>query len=203
MSYKSVCKPPVHCPKKGGDSYQSKITEPIYRISAFQNGRHSHVKKPFKTRGFSHKNRSKGCLPICPNLASPPKISTVRVEKRDVEFSMSSLRTGKSPPDLHKNIIKASCGSLRKMGIRLIIYLDDILIMDESKALAQKHTAVVASLLTSLGFVISNEKSMFAPTQEIQFWGFRVDSMLMSLSLSGEKISSIKKECQHLLNIPQ
>ena len=168
MSYKSVCKPPVHCPKKGRwtqTSYQSKIAEPIYRISAFQNGRHSHVKRPFKTRRFSHKNRSKGCLPICPNLASPPKMSTVRVEKRDVGVSMPSFRTASAPRTFTK-LLKPIVGHLRKMGIRLIIYLDDILIMAESKALAQKHTAVVASLLTSLEFVINNEKSMFEPTQE-------------------------------------
>ena len=138
-------------------------------------------------------------------LIWPPHQKFLRFEWKNEMWNFQCLPFGlaRAPRTFTKILLKPAVGHLRKMGIRLIIYLDDILIMDESKALAQKHTAVVASLLTSLGFVISNEKSMFAPTQEIQFWGFRVDSMLMSLSLSGEKISSIKKECQHLLNIPQ
>ena len=88
-------------------------------------------------------------------------------------------------------------GHLRKMGVRLILYLDNILIMAESKALAEKD-----SLLTSLGLVLNNEKSVLELTQEIEFLHFRVDFKLMSLSLPGEKIRSIKKECQHLLNNP-
>lgn len=81
------------------------------------------------------------------------------------------------------------------MGIRLIIYLDDILIMSESKELAQKHTNMVVSLLSSLGFVVNKEKSVFEPTQVLEFLGFQVSSVEMSLSLQGEKIRSIKKEC--------
>ena len=117
------------------------------------------------------------------------------------EFQCLPFGLARAPRTFTK-LLKPVVGHLRKTGIRLIIYLDDILIMAESKVLAQKHTAVVASLLTSLGFVINNEKSLFEPTQEIELLGFRIDSNLMSLSLPGEKIRSVKNECQHLLNNP-
>jgi hypothetical protein len=81
------------------------------------------------------------------------------------------------------------------MGIRLIIYLGDILVMSESKELAQKHINMVVSLLSSLGFVVNKETSVFEPTQVLEFLGFQVSSVEMSLSLQGEKIRSIKKEC--------
>ena len=107
-----------------------------------------------------------------------------------------------SAPRTFTKLSKPVVGHLRKMGIRLIIYLDDILIMSESKELAQKHTNMVVSLLSSLGFVVNKEKSVFEPTQVLEFLGFQVSSVEMSLSLPGEKIRSIKKECQHLLNNP-
>ena len=56
---------------------------------------------------------------------------------------------------------------MQKMGITLIIYLDDILIMSETKELAQAHTTVTVNLLSSLGFVIKEENSVFEAHQRI------------------------------------
>ena len=67
------------------------------------------------------------------------------------------------------------------MGIRLIIYLDDILIMSESREKALEHTTMTVNLLSSLGFVVNEDKSVFQPTHELQFLGFLVNSVTMSL----------------------
>lgn len=81
------------------------------------------------------------------------------------------------------------------MGIRLIIYLDDILIMTESRALAQKHTAKVVNLLTSLRFVINNDKSIFKPTQE------RVSAVSNQLSVN-EPVSPWGKDKVYQKRVP-
>lgn len=73
------------------------------------------------------------------------------------------------------------------MGIRLIIYLDEILITSETKELAQIHIAITVNLLSSLGFVINEDKSLYEPTQELEFLGFLVNSVTMCLYLPKDK----------------
>jgi len=91
---------------------------------------------------------------------------------------------------------------LRKMGIRLIIYLDDMLIMTESRDLTLEHTTIAVNLLSSLGFVLNEAKSILVPTQELGFLGFLVNSIKMSLYLPRDKLKSIKRECQVMINNP-
>jgi hypothetical protein len=106
------------------------------------------------------------------------------VEKRDVGFSMSSLRTGKSPPNFHKIIIKASCGSLKRNGHQAHYILGRHPNNGRIKGTGSKtHSCGSQSIDKPWVFVISNEKSMFEPTQVIELLCFCVDSMLMSLSL--------------------
>lgn len=80
-------------------------------------------------------------------------------------------------------IMKPVVGMLRKMGARLIIYLDDILIMEESKQLGTQHARLVSSTLERLGFVVNHEKSVLA------------------LALPREKVRKIQRECQKALTV--
>ena len=60
------------------------------------------------------------------------------------------------------------------MGIRLIVYIDDMLIMAESEALLRDHVAGTVYLLENLGFVIHFPKSILEPRRTIEFLGFRL-----------------------------
>ena len=70
---------------------------------------------------------------------------------------------------------------LRAMGIRLFIFLDDILIMASSYELAMQHTDLVIQVLTSLGFVINFPKSILIPSKVLAYLGFEVNSDLINL----------------------
>ena len=89
--------------------------------------------------------------------------------------------------------------ALRQIGLRLIIYIDDILIMAETESLLKDHVTAVVYLLENLGFVINHPKSELAPTQEIQFLGFTVNSSTMELKLPGEKIKKIRTKAGKIL----
>ena len=52
---------------------------------------------------------------------------------------------------------------LREMGIRLIIYIDDILVMVKSETLLRDRVAGIIYLLENLGFVINFSKSLLEP----------------------------------------
>ena len=90
------------------------------------------------------------------------------------------------------------------MGIRCVIYLDDILIIHQGKELGQQQTWATADLLESLGFLVNYQKSVLDPTQEIMFLGFvlnsrdRCDCRSPKSLKSKEKHNgcSLKRECQ-------
>ena len=56
-------------------------------------------------------------------------------------------------------IMKAVVTLLRSWGIRIIIYIDDILIMSKSTVLAAQHLRVLTHILQCLGFIINTKKS--------------------------------------------
>ena len=107
-----------------------------------------------------------------------------------------------SAPRTFTKLLKPVVAHLRKRGVRLIIYLDDILVMSACPRIAKYHTMMTTNLLTSLGFVINKDKSVLEPCQELEFLGFLVNSKTMSLCLPKDKIRGIKRDCQQLLDNP-
>ena len=87
---------------------------------------------------------------------------------------------------------------LRQNGIRLIAYLDDFLIMGETRQLALQHAATTLNLLEGLRFVVNYSKSLLIPSQEIEFLGIIVNS----LNLPTDKIKKVRQNCQRLLDNP-
>ena len=102
-------------------------------------------------------------------------------------------------PRLFTKIMKPVVASLRSQGVRLIIYLDDILIIASSIETLNRHKTLAVSLLESLGFLINYEKSNLTPSQQIVFLGMLVDSASMQFILPQQKAVQIQKECR-LLN---
>lgn len=92
---------------------------------------------------------------------------------------------------------------LRRAGIRLIIYLDDLLFMNQSKEGLGLDMATARYLLENLGFVINLEKSCFVLTQNMEFLGLVVNTQAMTLLLPDCKVKSIKSHCNHLLALPE
>ncbi len=104
-----------------------------------------------------------------------------------------------SAPWIFTKILKPVTALLREHGVRLVAYIDDFLIMAESKELAQEHTTALVFLLKSLGFLLS-EKSVTIPSQTLDFLGLTVNSLAMRLQVPGEKIKKIRQEARRLLN---
>ena len=89
-------------------------------------------------------------------------------------------------PWVFTKTLKPLTAQLRQLGMRLIVYIDDILILAESKELARDHVIGLVYLLENLGIVIT--KCVLEPTQSVEFLGFSVNSVQQELSLSGGKI---------------
>ena len=89
---------------------------------------------------------------------------------------------------------------LRKLGIRSILYLDNMLIMSRSKENARKHLATAVELLITVGFVINLKKSVLSPTQQLGFLGFILNSRKMTIALPSHKLLSLKKLVRQMMN---
>jgi len=73
-------------------------------------------------------------------------------------------------------VMKPLITLLRSWGVRIIIYIDNMLIMADSKEEATHHLEVLMFLLESLGFMVNPEKSNLCPCRELEFLGLQVDS---------------------------
>ena len=102
-------------------------------------------------------------------------------------------------PRLFTKVMKPVVALLRRAGIRLIIYLDDLLFMNQSQVGLEQDMATARYLLENLGFVVNFEKSCFVPTQQLEFLGFLVNSRDMTLLLPDCKVEAIKAHCLGLL----
>ena len=91
---------------------------------------------------------------------------------------------------------------LRERGIRLIIHLDDLLIISSSLQSLTAQINLIQELFQALGLVINKNKSHMVPTQEMVFLGFHLSSIAMTISLPQEKIKKIKQEAACLLKKP-
>lgn len=79
-----------------------------------------------------------------------------------------------------------------------IVYLDDFLIISETKEICAKALSVLIQLLRKLGFSIQWGK-VVDPTTCITFLGVELDSLAMTLRLPEDKLILLKQELQSSL----
>ena len=105
----------------------------------------------------------------------------------------------RSSPRIFTKVLKPLLVYLRALGVRLLVYLDDILIMAATPELCLEHTQLTWQLLTDLGFLGNLKKSVLAPKQQAEYLGFIVNSIEIKLSLMEEKLLRAKLEAERLL----
>lgn len=123
--------------------------------------------------------------------------SFLQFKWKNTPFQFICLPFGlSSAPWVFTKLLKPVVAYWRQQGIRLIIYLDDILILNQSRESLEGQLVVVSNLLDSLGYIINKDKSHTIPTQEIEFLGLLIDSTSVSLKLTDAKQDAIIKWCK-------
>ena len=111
---------------------------------------------------------------------------------KDRYFAFQFLPFGlSSAPRAFTKICRPIAAHFRALGIRLLVYLDDWLLIANSRDQAIRDFQYVTSFLESLGFLVNQEKSCGVPEQVVEHLGLIVDSRTMSFALPNEKISRI------------
>ena len=119
---------------------------------------------------------------------------------RDRFYQFNCLPFGlASAPWVFTKTLKPIAALGRELGIRLIVYIDDILLMAETKEKARDQASGLIYLLQCLGFTVNMEKTVLDPSQYLEFLGFMVDTIKMELSLPAQKIKKIWAESRQIL----
>lgn len=86
-----------------------------------------------------------------------------------------------------------------KKGIRVLFYLDDLIVMASSRESVALHTAELVKHLSLLGFTVNLEKSSPLPSQSIIYLGVRMNSLDMKARLSPDRLEVLNALLLHFL----
>ena len=131
------------------------------------------------------------------NRPSTQKVSEVYLQREDLPVQLSTFGPS-SAPWVFTKTLKPVLAVLRERGARLIAYIDDILILAESRDLIQDQVTGMLYLLERLGFIVDRKKLILNPTQVIEFLGLSVDSIAMEPRLPLIKMKHIRTEASRL-----
>lgn len=106
-----------------------------------------------------------------------------------------------SSPYVFTRMLRPVIEELRSEGIRLVAYVDDLLLMAESPELLLQHTSRTMHLLAELGWHINEEKSSLVPTQCTNFLGLTLDTSneMPVWRVPPPKKSMIRKDARRLM----
>ena len=122
-----------------------------------------------------------------------------RFQKSGKVYQYTSLANGVAcAPRLYTKLMKPVYASLRMLGHTNSGYIDDFLLVADTFSECEENVHDTVSLMTDLGFIVHNKKSVFIPTQKSTFLGNNIDSDKMIVTLPPEKVSVIVQECEVL-----
>ena len=94
-------------------------------------------------------------------------------------------------PWLFSKAMRAPVQWLRKQGVRVVVYLDDLLFIAASPELLRTHMQMALDLFARLGLQAKLSKCVVTPTQRIEFLGYILDSINMSCHLPERKVQAL------------
>ena len=101
-------------------------------------------------------------------------------------------------PRQFTKLMKPVYASSRMLGHKNSGYTDDSLLMADTQSDCANNIFDTVSLMSNLGFMIHEKKSVLVPTKKITFLGNDIDSEKMIVTLPNNKIEKIVKACTEL-----
>ncbi len=94
-------------------------------------------------------------------------------------------------PRVFTKVVEGALTPLREVGVRILNYLDDWLILAQSREQLGDHRDLVIRHLSQLGLRVNWEKSKLSPVQRISFLGVELDSVSMTARLTEERAQAV------------
>ncbi len=94
-------------------------------------------------------------------------------------------------PRVFTKVVEGALTPLREVGVRILNYLDDWLILAQSREQLGNHRDLVLRHLSQLGLRVNWEKSMLSTVQIISFLVMESDSVSMTARLTEERAQAV------------
>ena len=104
-------------------------------------------------------------------------------------------------PKQFTKLMKPVYASLRMLGHKNSGYIDDSLLMGDTYSECAENVSDTVHLMTNLGFMMHEKKSVLIPTKKITFLGNNIDSEEMTVSLPEKKVKKIVQACTELYGL--
>ena len=163
-------------------------------------GRFASVEGSSERERFYVQGGPERCLLLRSCAQESSKISSISMEGKYLQVPVSMFRSGSSTRIFTK-LLKIPIAVLRRIQIRIIIYLDDMLLMSQTINGLEIARDTLIFLLESLSFVINLQKSVLVPLQKIEFLCLEIDSV--RITLPQEKVKKLRLKCQSLFQTPE
>ncbi|CAI7892098.1 unnamed protein product [Closterium sp. NIES-53] len=116
------------------------------------------------------------------------------------DYYFKSLPFGlATTPFLFTQLIKQLARKWRAQGTRVILYVDDILFLCQSKENARATRNAIIRDLRQSGLVINAKKSHLTPTQKLQFLGMELDTQSGRFTIGPERRAQLMHTLRVLL----
>ena len=126
------------------------------------------------------------------------------IEWNNLFYQFRCLPFGLSTaPRVFTKLLKPVVGFLRQIGCRLIIYLDDILLLHQDREQLLNISWLVNQLFQCLGLLINEEKSLQIPCLQMEYLGFLLSSQSLLISVPAEKMRKIQQDATKILSQDQ
>ena len=126
------------------------------------------------------------------------KFLSFRWKRKTYQFTCLPFGLSSAPRTFTK-VMKPVVAFLRSLGIRMVVCLDDMVILGQTREEVLKWRSIVLDLLENLGFLINYDKSELEPTQSLIFLGFLISTVTMEINLPKKKVSQAIQEARNLL----
>ena len=152
-------------------SNQSQTIESVHDNHTLQDGESGHAEESSEIRRLGGFNRLERCLPVGGNLGGASEIylqfawSSKLYEFQCLLFGLCITK-----------LLKPVQARLLHQGVRLVMHLDNMLVIAQRREELEGQLQQITSLLETLGFVVNQENSQLATSQTIQYLGFLIDS---------------------------
>ena len=114
-----------------------------------------------------------------------------------VKYECIGMPFGLAPaPRFATKLLAPVIRHLRRLGLRVPVYIDDIICLARSITRSIAHTQVAVDTLHYLGFSVHPEKCNLIPLRSQEFLGTQVNSKKMQFRVAREKIRNIRREIQ-------
>lgn len=103
-------------------------------------------------------------------------------------------------PRKFTKLLKPAYAKLRQMGFTNSGYIDDSFLLGDTNIECVNNVMATQGVMSDLGFITHEKKSVVVPTQNLVFLGNHIDSIKMIVYLTQDRKHSILVECKKLRN---